>query len=596
VTSLRVRLLLGMVTAIVFLLGVFALTVYTSIRRSLLRELDASLATMAQTLLNYVENRGDRIRADVNEADLPELHRASRTYYFQFLLPDGTELVRSRSLEGYPLLPEFHGPAESPEFQSMTLPNGRPGRAVGLEFRPPPEARSRSRAPRAATKPATRPHVAPATRPAAGPGTKKNLAAAGKAKADPAERSGEGKVRKGETKDKKADPSKKVEPHKKPRPPRPQTVTLVAALDIGDLEDHLAWIRWMLAGAGGGIVLLSLGLAGLVVRQGLRPVNHLAGQIADVDEEDLAMRLDVDDLPRELLPVGECLNGLLGRLEAAFARQRCFTADVAHELRTPLAGMRSTLEVALSRARKSEDYREALDDCLAISTRMHAMVDSLLMLARLESGQLAFQMQDIALEELVEECWLPLADKARDRGLSFENRLGGQFTCVSDRRMLSLVMRNLLDNAVEYADAGGRIWIDARYAESVGSDCQPAGRRLVFRVANTGCRLEAADTERVFERMWRGDASRSGAGEHAGLGLALVRRAAVALGGWASADIAEAVFTVTLDLPAEHPPHGDDDRLEDEAHRDDPTGAAEPCISEMAQPRLLSQSGRPVQS
>ena len=559
--SLRARLLLGMVGATVFLLVVFALTVYTSIRRSLIRELDASLATMAQTLLNYVENRGDRIRVDLNEADLPELHRASRTYYFQFLLPDGTELGRSRSLEGLPLLPEFHGPAESPEFQSLTLPNGRPGRAVGLEFHPPPEARWRSRAARPATRPATRPHGAAATRPSVAPTTRlgvgqparKTPVASGQPRPEPSERGGEAKAKKGEPKDKKSESQKKPDPHKKPRPLRPQTVTLVAALDSGDLEDHLAWIRWMLAGAGGGIVLLSLGVAALVVRQGLRPVNRLAGEIADVDEDDLARRLPLDDLPRELLPVGECLNALLGRLEAAFARQRCFTADVAHELRTPLAGMRSTLEVALSRARKSEDYREALDDCLAISTRMHAMVDSLLMLARLESGQVAFQVQDIPLDELVEECWLPLADQARARGLSFDNRLTADLACASDRRMLSLIVRNLLDNAVEYADAGGRIWIQARRD----------GGKLRLSVSNTGCRLQGGDAERVFERMWRGDASRSGAGEHAGLGLALVRRAATALGGAARAEIADGIFTLTLTLtltlPAGRPGPTDDD-------------------------------------
>ena len=252
--------------------------------------------------------------------------------------------------------------------------------------------------------------------------------------------------------------------------------------------------------------------------------------------------LPYDEMPAETLPVVEKLNGLLARLEAAFRRERSFTADAAHELRTPLAGARSTLEVALSRPRDAGEYPEALADTLAITTHMQSMVDSLLMLARLDAGQVELHSEPVHLPALVESTWQAVADRARSRGLAFESRLAPGLSATCDREMLSMVLAGLLGNAADHADENGRVWVAGRAA---------AADLVEITVANTGCGLSQDDVSRVFDRFWRGDSARTGAAIHSGLGLTLVRRAVEALGGTVSANVDDdGVFTVPVIIPA----------------------------------------------
>ena len=324
-------------------------------------------------------------------------------------------------------------------------------------------------------------------------------------------------------------------------PPGPRPVTLVVARDTVALEARLASLRWLLMGAGAGAMAAAMGVSLLVARGVLRPLNSLAGRIADIKTDDLSCRIGTGGMPTEIEPVARKLDDLLARLEAAFNRERAFTANVAHELRTPLAGVRSTIEVALSRARGPAEYREALADCLAIAGRMQSMTANLLALARLEAGQEAFQFEQVNLRELVTACWGAVAEAARSRGIVFEGKLPAGLSCTSSREGLSTVMRNLLDNAVEYADEGGRI--EVTHAVT--------GDSVEIAVSNTGCGLSPEDVSHVFDRFWRGDRARTQAGIHCGLGLTLVQRCVEALGGAVSASVdAPGVFTVRVALGA----------------------------------------------
>ena len=116
--------------------------------------------------------------------------------------------------------------------------------------------------------------------------------------------------------------------------------------------------------------------------------------------------------PSEIAPIKDRLNELLSGLQASFQRERRFTADVAHELRTPLAGIRSTIEVTLMRARASQEYQAVLSDCLGIVQNMQTMVNNLLMLARLDTRQMVFRRDRILLADLVDACWRPFAERA----------------------------------------------------------------------------------------------------------------------------------------------------------------------------------------
>ncbi len=317
------------------------------------------------------------------------------------------------------------------------------------------------------------------------------------------------------------------------------------AKETAQLEGELRGLRRILIGIGLVVTALTAGVMVGVVWRGLAPLNRLAGKIAALRTENLSDRIDLPDAPAELAPVVEVSNQLLQRLETAVDRERSFTADVAHELRTPLAGVRSVLEVALSRDRPAQDYQAAMRECLRIAASMQTMTGNLLSLARLDRGQLTVRHEPVPLPALLQECWEPLEGGAKARSLRVSWNGDPAVVMETDRELLRQILTNLLDNAVVYADSGGEIRVDTGLE---------AGAAFV-RIANTGSQVPQDQVERVFERFWRGDASRHGVGRHAGLGLPLARRLATLLGGSliATSEFGQ-WFTVTLTLPASNSP------------------------------------------
>ncbi len=319
-------------------------------------------------------------------------------------------------------------------------------------------------------------------------------------------------------------------------------VTLILGRDVVGLNQTLAHVRNTLIA----VCLIAVGLsaAGLVwaVHRGLKSLADLSAQIAGVGERDLSTRISAASTPREMSPVIDRLNDLLARLEAAFQRERRFTGDVAHELRTPLAGLRAQLELALSRDRQPAAYEKVLGDCLSINLQMQRIVENLLHLARADAGQLDLRREPVDLEDTLRESWKPMAEAARARGLTVEWRLDHLGEVETDRDKLRLVLHNLFDNAISYADDRGHISISAGGMN--GS--------VTISVANSGSKLSPGEVERVFERFWRADASYRPAHErHCGLGLPLCRAMMQALGGTIAASANPiGTFTITVQVPA----------------------------------------------
>ena len=212
---------------------------------------------------------------------------------------------------------------------------------------------------------------------------------------------------------------------------------------------------------------------------------------------------------------------------------------MAHELRTPLAGLRSTIEVALSRPRPAAEQTQSLRECLEIVRQTQAMTDNLLALARIEGGQVSPRPQAVALAETVDAFWRPHARVAQARAITFANSLPAGLEGSVDRDLLAMALTNILANAAEYTSDGGRI--------EVSGQSKPGAVELVF--SNTGCTLTAEQAAHVFDRFWRGDASRTGTGVHCGLGLALVERAVQALGGTVTAAAEDGRFVIRLTIP-----------------------------------------------
>ncbi len=332
----------------------------------------------------------------------------------------------------------------------------------------------------------------------------------------------------------------------------PIECTLVVARTTGEAEDSIRRLDTVLAITGAAAVVVCLVLLAWLTGYGLAPVRDVAQRIAAIDPAEpdarFAAGAGADDaetrVPLELRPIVDRLDDLLRRLAAVVARERELTAEVAHELRTPLAGMRSTIELALARDREPERYRAALADCLAIVDQTHRMVEALLALARLDAGTITTTADPVPLGPVLDDVVALVAARAADRGLTIE-RAAGDAIATTDPDRIRVVFQNLVDNAVSHADRGGTVRI------AVTTEAATA----VVRIANTGSRLGGDAVAHVFDRFWRGDAART-AGEHAGLGLALCKKLVELVGGTIAVDATVGgEFAVTVRLPA-RPPEG----------------------------------------
>ena len=308
-----------------------------------------------------------------------------------------------------------------------------------------------------------------------------------------------------------------------PGEPRPGThvppVLLVVAADRDDLDETLGGLLAAVAGCGVLLFAAVWFVVPRVLRRGLVPLERLGADVARLDADTLSAPLPVADLPAELRPVGDRLNELLARLASSFERERRFSADLAHELRTPLAELRSLAECAL----KWPEARDpALDrEVLEIAVQMETLVSRMLALARGEHGQLAATLTPVDVAGLVAGTWRAFAARAEGRALQVEFAVVPA-TLPADEVLLRGLLRNLFDNAVSYAPPGSCL----RVMGGPAAD----GRGYALRVGNPAGDLAPADVARLFERFWRKEPARGGGGEHLGLGLNLAQMFAAAMG------------------------------------------------------------------
>lgn len=253
-----------------------------------------------------------------------------------------------------------------------------------------------------------------------------------------------------------------------------------------------------------------IGLIYYSVRRGLRPLDELAGEVASRSPENL-QSLPRTGVPREAQPLVRALNNLLRRLAAALDYERRFTADAAHELRTPLAAVRIQAQVALASA-DGEVHKHALRQVLAGTDRATRLVEQLLRLARLDPLARLPATVPLDLGEIARRVVGDLAQTLADHTVQIDVA-SGPVTVEGDADLLAVAMRNLIDNAVRYTPAGSRITVFAHSAH---------GEPLLG-VMDEGPGVPADELPKLIERFYRG---RDTTSEGSGLGLAIVRRIA----------------------------------------------------------------------
>ena len=290
------------------------------------------------------------------------------------------------------------------------------------------------------------------------------------------------------------------------------------------------------------LVLASLGGYWLSGRA-LAPVAQITNDARRINATNLADRLAVPPAHDELRELSETLNAMLGRIDRSVSQLRQFTADASHELRAPLALIHTAAEFSLRRERSREDLVDALEKILRESRHTTSLVDSLLLLARADSGEDALQAPvSINVSLLCQDAADRAAELASAKGISVSTDLGSTSIVVDgDETALRRLLLILVDNAVKYTPAGGHV--DIRLALD--------GDAARLRVSDTGIGIAAADVPHVFDRFWRADKVRSRATGGTGLGLAIARWIVDRHGGTivVSSEVGQgSTFTVTLPL------------------------------------------------
>lgn len=277
------------------------------------------------------------------------------------------------------------------------------------------------------------------------------------------------------------------------------------ALPIDDVQESVDQLTAALVVGAPAVIAVLAALTWLLVGRALRPVDALRRQAADIPGTALDQRLTVPDSGDELARLAQTFNALLARVEAATARQRQFLADAAHEIRSPLASLRTQLEVA--GLHDDAQWREQLPDLVEDSQRLSRLVDDLLRLARLDAGA-PLARDQVDLDEIV----LHAARRARETtavAVDTTGVSGGRV--IGDADGLNRVVQNLLDNAARHAHAAVTISLAA------------AEDQVTLIVADDGPGIPEQQRERVFERFTRLDDARSRDAGGTGLGLAIVR-------------------------------------------------------------------------
>jgi two-component system sensor histidine kinase QseC len=459
--SIQRRLTLYIIVGTAVVLMGTGMTIDYLLHNQLEREFDRNLLSKAMTLVALTEQDDEQVEFDFSYEFMPEYDIREKPEYFELWLADGTVIERSRSL-GDTHLPRKTEGLGKPRFAELILPDGRSGRIVRLTFLP--------------------------------------------AKDEDEEDDEENEKQQDTTRQEGSEN----------RSPEASTsgVRLEIALAKGrdDLDHLITNMRTTLFVAFLSLMVALGLLARVSVNRGLRPLKKIAKDVQGLDASRLHMRLSDVTASEELAPITNQLNHLLERLEDAFQREKRFSGNVAHELRTPIAELRTMAEVGKQWPADREMVKRFFGDLVDLANDMERTVNNLMMLSQLDAGTQRVELESINLSRLIDKIWKRLVPEADRKEVRLDNRVRDDLEVHSDGDKLRLILINLLSNAVSYSPDHSVIVVEAKETET--------GARLA--VSNPTVDLAEQDLPMMFERFWRKDEARTG-GRHAGLGLSLVQ-------------------------------------------------------------------------
>ena len=327
--------------------------------------------------------------------------------------------------------------------------------------------------------------------------------------------------------------------------PPTHTITIQIAIDVSQKEAFLARFRlgfWIII-LGSSAIFPLVGYQ--IARQGIRPVEEMAATARRISSTHLKERIVTEGYPFELASLAATFNQMLDRLEDSFDRISKFSADIAHDLRTPVNNIRGEAEVALARARTVDEYRDALESSLEEAVRLSDLIGNLLFLARTESPLTHLRRERVDVAELLDGVQQYYEASAVEGGISLSTRPGDAPVIAQlDRTLMQRAVGNLVSNAVAHTPVGG----------SVVMATSAASAMVRIEVSDTGIGIPPEALPRVCDRFFRVDPSRSQASGGTGLGLAIVQGIMQLHGGRVEIVSQPGKGTrVTLSIPASAP-------------------------------------------
>jgi heavy metal sensor kinase len=294
---------------------------------------------------------------------------------------------------------------------------------------------------------------------------------------------------------------------------------------------------WIVAGVMVPMVLVGALGGVFLARRFLQPVRQLIETVHAIEAGAMEARVPVRDTGDELDELGKLFNGMLNRIATVIQGMRRALDNVAHDLRTPVARIMGIAEIALQSEREPDRCRDALADCVEESDQLLQMLNTMMDISEAETGTLRSHLEPVDISRLLADAVDLYQLVAEEKTITVSITAAQPIWWTADRNRLRQVMANLLDNAIKYTPEGGRVEVKA--------DGSP--NMIVIRVADTGIGMTSEELSKSWDRLYRGDSSRSQRG--LGLGLSLVKAVVEAHGGHVTATSspdAGSVFTVTL--------------------------------------------------
>ncbi len=289
---------------------------------------------------------------------------------------------------------------------------------------------------------------------------------------------------------------------------------LIVAMSLDDAIMVLSNLRNSLAIAFP-LILISLFLiARFIVGRSIKPIKTIIETSKQISRENLSSRIDLPQNKDELFVLSKTINDLLDRIENAVEREKQFTSDASHELRTPLAVIKGTLEVLVRKPRNQSEYEEKINYSIKEVDRLNQLVDELLLLARFENQKQNTKKEPVFLNALILDALARFSQKMNDKNIKIENSFADDFTIDSDNYLVSIIISNLVSNAIKYSHQNGIVSIDL-YREN---------NQIICKIQDNGIGISSEELDKIGNRFYRSQSVLQTNTKGTGLGLSIVKR------------------------------------------------------------------------